>query len=94
MNGVPENTNPVLRIREFVFQKFPLAKRRKITDHDDLLKSGVIDSLGVLELVTLMQQEFSVTVGDEDLTPENFQTIERMAQFVARSLALQSGSGK
>jgi acyl carrier protein len=94
VNGVAENTDAVLRIRQFVLQKFPLAKRRKVTDHDNLLESGIIDSLGVLELVTFMQQGFSVTVDDEDLTPENFQTIECMARFVARSLALQPGSGE
>jgi len=88
---VPENTDAIVRIRQFILQRFPLAKRRKVTDQDNLLESGVVDSLGVLELVTFMQQEFSVTVNDEDLTPENFQTIECMAQFVAR-LALQSGA--
>jgi acyl carrier protein len=94
VNGVAENTDAVLRIRQFVLQKFPLAKRRNVTDHDNLLESGIIDSLGVLELVTFMQQEFSLTVDDENLTPENFQTIECMARFVARNLALQSGSGE
>ena len=88
---MPENTDAIMRIRQFILQRFPLAKRRKVTDQDNLLESGVVDSLGVLELVTFMQQEFSVTVNDEDLTPENFQTIECMAQFVAR-LALQSGA--
>ena len=94
VNGVAENAGTVSRIRQFVFQKFPLAKRRKVADDDNLLESGIIDSLGVLELVTFMQQEFSVTVEDEDLTPENFQTIECMASFVARSLASQSGPCK
>jgi acyl carrier protein len=91
-NGVPENTDAVSRIRHFVLQKFPLARKRRVADGDNLLESGIIDSLGVLELVTFMQQEFSVTVDDEDLTPENFQNIERMARFVARSLELQPGS--
>jgi acyl carrier protein len=91
---VAENTVAVLRIRQFVLQKFPTAKMRNVTDHDNLLESGIIDSLGALELVTFMEQEFSVTVDDADLTPENFQTIECMARFVARSLALQPGCGE
>jgi acyl carrier protein len=88
---VSENKNATSRIREFVLQKFPLARKRKVTDHDNLLESGIIDSLGVLDLVTFLQQEFSVAVEDDDLTPENFQNIERMAQFVARSPAQQPG---
>jgi acyl carrier protein len=91
---VSDSTGAVSRIRQFVLQKFPLAKRRKVTDQDDLLESGIIDSLGVLELVTFIQQEFSVTVDDEDLTPENFQNIECMARFVERNLELQPGSAE
>jgi acyl carrier protein len=94
VNGVPENTDAVLRIRQFVLQKFPLARRRGVADGDNLLESGIIDSLGVLELVTFMQREFAVAVGDEDLTPENFQNIECMARFVERGLELQPGSAE
>lgn len=61
---------------------------------DNLLESGIIDSLGVLELVTFMQQEFALAVADEDLSPENFQNIESMARFVERSLELQPGSAE
>lgn len=74
-----------------MLQKFPLARKRKVTNQDNLLESGIIDSLGVLDLVTFLQQEFSVAVADDDLTPENFQNIERMAQFVERSPASQPG---
>lgn len=87
-----ENREAGSRIREFVLQKFPLARKRKVTNHDNLLESGVIDSLGVLDLVNFLEQEFSVAVSDEDLTPENFQSIERIAQFVERSLEPQAGT--
>jgi acyl carrier protein len=87
VNGVSDNRDAISRIREFVLQKFPLARKRKVTNHDNLLESGVIDSLGVLDLVSFLQEEFSVAVEDDDLTPENFQNIERMAQFVERSPA-------
>ena len=91
---MPANTDAVLRIRQFVLQKFPLARKRRVADGDNLLEGGIIDSLGVLELVTFMQQEFSVTVEDEDLTPENFQNIECMARFVERSRHMQPGSAE
>ena len=84
----------MLRIREFVLQKFPLARKRKVANNDNLLESGIIDSLGVLDLVAFLQQEFAVAVADEDLTPENFQNIECMARFVERSLELQPGSAE
>jgi acyl carrier protein len=92
VNGVSESENTsdaILRIRGFVLQKFPLARKRKVANYDNLLETGVIDSLGVLELVEFLQQEFSVAVADDDLTPENFQNIESMARFVERSLEPQ-----
>ena len=89
-----ENKDAILRIREFILLKFPLARKRKVGDGDNLLENGIIDSLGVLDIVTFFQQEFSVAVADEDLTPENFQNIACMAQFVERSLELQPGSAE
>ena len=85
VNSVASNVNgkeTLLRIRNFVEQNFSLARRRVVTDSYNLLESGVIDSLGVLELVTFLQQEFSLQVDDDELTPENFQSIQSIAQFV------------
>ena len=82
------NNNAILRIREFVLEKFPLARKRKVANDDNLLESGIIDSLGVLELVEFLQREFAIAVADEDLTPENFRNIECMARFVERGVSL------
>jgi acyl carrier protein len=92
VNGVLESNDAVSRIRQFVAQKFPLARKRKVADYDDLLESGVIDSLGVLELVAFLQQEFGIAISDDDLTPENFKSIECMAQFVESMLQPQPGT--
>ena len=83
-NSVSQNGNSVSFIRKFVLQTFPLARKRSVADSTDLLQNGVIDSLGVLDLVAFLQQEFAVVVDDSDLTPENFKSIECMAQFVER----------
>jgi acyl carrier protein len=71
-----------IQIRKFILDKFPLARKQQIKDSDPLLESGVLDSLGVLDLVSFVEQEFSVHVTDEELVPENFQTIDRIAAFV------------
>ena len=88
-NSVATNmvsTDKLSSIRQFVVQKFPLARRRAVGDGDNLLESGIIDSLGVLELVTFLQSEFSLQVEDDELTPENFQSIHSIAQFVEQRL--------
>ncbi|MCI0417943.1 MAG: acyl carrier protein [Acidobacteria bacterium] len=77
------------RVREFVLSHFPLARQRSIRDADSLLDNGIVDSMGILELVNYIEAEFAVAVSDEDLLPENFQSIERVAAFV---LTKQSAS--
>ena len=48
------------------------------------LETGVIDSTGVLELVTFVEDEFSIDVVDDDLRPENLDSIERLVEFIER----------
>ena len=69
-------------IREFILKQFPLARKQQIRDSDSLLESGMLDSMGVLDVVTFIEQEYSFTVADEDLSPENFQSIDRIAAFI------------
>ena len=71
------------QIREFILEKFPLARKQHLKDTDALLETGILDSLGVLDLVSFIEQKFSIGMTDEELMPENFQTIERIAAFVA-----------
>ena len=76
-NGVAE------KIQNFVLDKFPLARKRGISLQDHLLDSGIVDSLGVLDLVSFVEQEFGIAVADDELGPEHFQTIEALSQFVS-----------
>jgi acyl carrier protein len=70
------------QIRQFLLKKFPLARKRQLTDSDALLESGILDSQGVLDLVSFLEEQFSITIADDELVPENFQTIGRIAAFV------------
>ena len=72
------------RIRQFILEKFPSARRVPIEDEDALLEKGIVDSMGILEIVEFIEQEFHVEVSDEDLVPENFQSIGRLSAFVSQ----------
>jgi len=72
------------RIREFLIERFPPA--RIINNDAQLLGSGLVDSLGVLEIVTFLECEFHIPVTDEDLLPENFQSITSLVSFVQSKL--------
>jgi acyl carrier protein len=70
------------QLRSFIKQKFPSARTRELTGGEALLENGVIDSLGVLDLVAFIEESFAISVLDEDLVPENFQTLERLTAFI------------
>ena len=76
-------------LRKFLLERFPLARKRNITDDEDLLQRGIIDSLGVLEIVGFLQQEFSLIVEAEDLSPDNFKSVVSIAAFVERRTQVQ-----
>jgi acyl carrier protein len=52
------------------------------SDTDSLLDSGILDSIGLLHLMLFVEREFRVSIADEELVPENFETIETLAQFL------------
>lgn len=56
----------------------------ELTAEDDLLTTGLIDSLGVMQLINFVDETFMVSVAPEDVTIENFQTVNAIASYVAR----------
>ena len=71
-------------IRSFILNHFPLAKKVLIKDDDSLLESGIVDSLGILDIVNFIEKEFKISVSDEELLPENFESICALTAFVDR----------
>ncbi len=70
------------RIHDFVLKQFPLARKGGVKPGDKWLESGLIDSLGILDLVHFLEAEFSIHVSDEELSPENFQSLAAVVSFV------------
>ena len=73
------------KIRDFIARNLLFNEHEYPYDNDaSFLKEGVIDSLGVLELVTFVGKEFCLQVDPVDVTPENFDSVNRLAAFVHR----------
>lgn len=52
-----------------------------LSSEDSLLESGLIDSAGIFSLVDFLETEFNITVPDEDIVPEHFETLRSVAAF-------------
>jgi acyl carrier protein len=67
---------------ELVSQNFGRGKPWTFSDEDSLLEQGLLDSLALNELVNLLSQRFSVDISEEDVTPENLDTIAGLTRFL------------
>jgi len=71
-------------IRKFIHENFILDEGDHLKDGDSLLEKGVIDSTGVLELVAFIEEKYGITVEDEELIPENLDSIRNITDFIWR----------
>jgi acyl carrier protein len=69
-------------IIRFIRMNFPRARQKGLDSGTLLLENGVVDSVGVLELVGFLEAEFRITIADEDLIAGNFQTVAQIGAFV------------
>jgi acyl carrier protein len=76
--------NTQQRVRQFVVDNFYVSDPSEIADDTLLVTSGVVDSTGILEVIGFLETEFGIRIEDREMTPENLESIERMASFVER----------
>lgn len=64
--------------------------KQSIDPAEDLLEQGIIDSLGILKLVTFLEESQGIKIDDEDIVPENFQSLNSMVRFVEEKMQRSS----
>lgn len=74
------------RIRAFLVDSFLLGDDDGLTDDDSLIESGVVDSTGVMEVVTFLEESFAIAIDDDELVADNLDSVVRLAAFVRRKL--------
>ena len=78
MNAIEEE------LRSFVNDNFALdADVNPISATDSLIETGVVDSTGLLELVSFVETRYGLEIPDVDLLPENFETLANISQYIA-----------
>ena len=78
------------RLKQFVVKQFPLARRGGAMENTNWLENGMIDSLGILDLVHFLETEFSIQICDEELVPENFQSLVNLVNFTREKISLET----
>ena len=70
------------QIRNYIVDNFLFGSEDGLSSSQSLLESGVVDSTGVMELVMFLEQTFRIQVADEELIPENLDTISNITRYV------------
>ena len=76
-----------IKIRAFIVENFLFGSANGLNDDTSFLDDGIIDSTGVLELVTFLEESFKIRVEDEELIPENLDSIDNIAGYLERKMA-------
>jgi acyl carrier protein len=70
------------KVRRFLTERAWLTDDIEVSESDSLLEKGVIDSVAMVELVSFVEQTFQIRIHDEELMPENFDSLSAIGSFI------------
>ena len=74
-------------IRQFIVENFLFGEDGNLQDKTSFLESGIIDSTGILELVGFLEEKFEISVADDELIPENLDSIANVVGYLGKKTA-------
>ena len=82
---IPESI--ALEVRNFIIENFLFGESSDpLRDDDSFLDNGILDSTGVLQLVAFLEERFQIKVDDEELLPENLDSIENVVKYLGEKM--------
>jgi acyl carrier protein len=76
--------NTQSEIERFILDDLLSGSRPALAPDEPLVSTGTLDSLGMLRLITFLEERFGMTIGDGDVGEENFGTLNRLVNFVEK----------
>ena len=77
-------------IKKFILENILFEDKEDILNYDDsFLKKGILDSTGILEVVSFIEEKFNISVDDEELIPENLDSVNNLTRFVNEKIGKQ-----
>jgi acyl carrier protein len=82
-------------IRTFITENFLASNNfQNLEDTTSFLENNIVDSTGVLEIIQFIEETYGISIADEELVPENLDSIENLTSFVMRKLGEQNEQSK
>ena len=74
------------KVREFIVENFLFGDGGMLKEDTSFMGEGIIDSTGILELVFFLEESFGISIEDHELVPENMDSLQNIAGFLARKV--------
>ena len=78
------------KVREFIIENYLFGDGDTLAEDTSFLESGIIDSTGILELIFFLEETFDVKIEDDELVPENMDSLKNISLFMERKLGRSS----
>ena len=78
-------------VKTFIRDSFLFDSSAQIGDNDSLLEKGIIDSTGVLELILYLEEQFGIKIDDEEVIPENLDSVSNIETFIRGKNGVSDG---
>ena len=75
-------TDPTMIIRQFIIDNFLFGDDEGLETDSSFLEEGIIDSTGMLELINFLEETFAIEIEDEEMVPENLDSISNIIIFL------------
>lgn len=77
------------KLRNYILENFLFTDDQAALDSSDsFMEKGILDSTGIMEVVLFVEEEFDMKVEDEEMVPENLDSVDRLVAFVGRKRQL------
>ena len=73
------------KIREYVLENYLFTDdQSELANDDSFLEKGILDSTGILEIINLIEEEYKIEVEDDEMIPENLDSVNNIVAFVSK----------
>lgn len=76
------------KLRHFIMENYMFTEDdTALKNNDSFLDMGIIDSTGIMEVILFIEEEFDIEISDEEMVPENLDSVDNIVSFLARKKA-------
>lgn len=81
-----KKTNYIACVKKYIVDHFLFVDDNELSEDTSFIENGIIDSTGILELVSFLEETYNIKINDDELLPENLDSLENISAFLQKKL--------